>query len=94
MKAYPFTEDLGAFFDAHRRIYVIEQNRDAQLAGLMRLELKAEQIAKLRNVLHYNGLPIDARSITDEVLAQEGHEVMRRPPAPDEAGGTVGVGGE
>ena len=94
MKAYPFTEDLGAFFDAHRRIYVIEQNRDAQLAGLMRLELKAEQIAKLRNVLHYNGLPIDARSITDEVLAQEGHEVMRRSPAPDEAGGTVGVGGE
>ena len=94
VKAYPFTEDLGAFFDAHRRIYVIEQNRDAQLAGLMRLELKAEQIAKLRNVLHYNGLPIDARSITDEVLAQEGHEVMRRSPAPDEAGGTVGVGGE
>ena len=94
MKAYPFTEDLGAFVDAHRRIYVIEQNRDAQLAGLMRLELKAEQIAKLRNVLHYNGLPIDARSITDEVLAQEGHEVMRRSPAPDEAGGTVGVGGE
>jgi len=38
----------------------------------MRLALSAERGAKLRKVLHYNGLPIDARSITDEILAQEG----------------------
>ena len=34
--------------------------------------------AKLRSVLHYNGLPIDARSITDDILAQEGIEVPKR----------------
>jgi 2-oxoglutarate ferredoxin oxidoreductase subunit alpha len=38
----------------------------------MRLELGGDAIAKLRKVLHYSGLPIDARSITDEILAQEG----------------------
>jgi hypothetical protein len=38
----------------------------------MRMELSAERIGKLRKVVHYNGLPIDARSITDEILMQEG----------------------
>jgi 2-oxoglutarate ferredoxin oxidoreductase subunit alpha len=78
VRAYPFTPDLEEFIDRHKRIYVVEQNRDAQLAALMRLELTPERIAKLRNVLHYNGLPIDARSITDDILAQEGHEVAKR----------------
>jgi len=41
------------------------------MLSLMRLELDATGIAKLRRVLHYNGLPIDARSITDEILTNE-----------------------
>ena len=41
--AYPFTEDLARFVDAHDRIYVIEQNRDAQLLQLMKLELTPER---------------------------------------------------
>jgi 2-oxoglutarate ferredoxin oxidoreductase subunit alpha len=78
LRAYPFTEDLVTFIDAHDRVYVIEQNRDAQMLQLMRLGLTPERIAKLRSVLHYNGLPIDARSITDDVLAQEGYEVAKK----------------
>jgi 2-oxoglutarate/2-oxoacid ferredoxin oxidoreductase subunit alpha len=78
LRAYPFTPELAAFVDAHERIYVIEQNRDAQLLQLMKLELTPEQQTKLRSVLHYNGLPIDARSITDDVLAQEGFEVAKK----------------
>ena len=78
IRAYPFTEELGRFVDAHDRVYVIEQNRDAQLLQLMKLELSPERQARLRSVLHYNGLPIDARSISDEVLAQEGFEVARK----------------
>jgi 2-oxoglutarate ferredoxin oxidoreductase subunit alpha len=78
LRAYPFTDELVAFIDAHERIYVIEQNRDAQMRQLMKLELAPERQAKLRSVLHYNGLPIDARSITDDVLAQEGFEVAKR----------------
>jgi len=78
LRGYPFTADLGKFIDAHERVYVIEQNRDAQLLQLMRLEMTPDQQKKLRSVLHYNGLPIDARSITDDVLAQEGFEVAKK----------------
>jgi len=78
LRAYPFTEELARFVDAHERIYVIEQNRDAQLLQLMKLELTPERQTKLRSVLHYNGLPIDARSISDDVLSQEGYEVARK----------------
>jgi len=78
LRAYPFTGDLAAFIDAHERVYIIEQNRDAQLLQLMKLDLTPERVSKLRSVLHYNGLPIDARSITDDVLSQEGYEVARK----------------
>jgi 2-oxoglutarate ferredoxin oxidoreductase subunit alpha len=78
LRAYPFNEELAAFVDAHERVYVIEQNRDAQLLQLMKLELSPERQTKLRSVLHYNGLPIDARSITDDVLSQEGYEVAKK----------------
>jgi len=94
LKAYPFTPDLGAFIDAHERVYVVEQNRDAQMAALIRMDLDPARLTKIRNVLHYNGLPIDARSVTDAILAQEGLAVAH---AAAELNGTphaAGVGGE
>jgi 2-oxoglutarate ferredoxin oxidoreductase subunit alpha len=78
LRAYPFTADLEAFIDAHERVYIVEQNRDAQLMQLMKLELSPERQNKLRSVLHYSGLPIDARSISDDVLSQEGYEVAKK----------------
>jgi len=78
LRGYPFNEELVSFIDAHERIYVIEQNRDAQMLQLMKVELTPDRVSKLRSVLHYNGLPIDARSITDDVLAQEGFEVAKK----------------
>jgi 2-oxoglutarate/2-oxoacid ferredoxin oxidoreductase subunit alpha len=86
LRAFPFNEELAAFVDAHERVYVIEQNRDAQMRQLMKLEMTPERQAKLRSVLHYNGLPIDARSITDDVLAQEGFEVAKKTTARVSAG--------
>ncbi len=72
LKAYPFTGELLDFIRRHDRVYVVDQNRDAQLLGLMRLELDAALIAKLRSVRYYGGLPLDARTVTDEIVAQEG----------------------
>ena len=72
LKAYPFTEDLLDFIRRHDRVYVVDQNRDGQLLGLMRLELDAELIAKLRSLRYYGGLPLDARTVTDEIIKQEG----------------------
>jgi 2-oxoglutarate/2-oxoacid ferredoxin oxidoreductase subunit alpha len=93
VRAYPFNDDLASFIDAHERVYVIEQNRDAQLLQLMKLEQMPDRQKKLRSVLHYNGLPIDARSITDDVLAQEGFEVAKK--TARSAGSSAGMtGGE
>jgi 2-oxoglutarate/2-oxoacid ferredoxin oxidoreductase subunit alpha len=75
LKAYPFAEELDAFIDAYDRVYVIDQNRDAQLFGLMRLDLSPARTSKLRSVKHYTGMPLDARTVTDQIISQEGiHE--------------------
>jgi 2-oxoglutarate ferredoxin oxidoreductase subunit alpha len=71
IRAYPLTDSIADFIDRHDRVYVVEQNRDGQMFSLMRMELDAALAAKLRSVRHFNGLPIDARSVTDGILAQE-----------------------
>ena len=75
LRAYPFRSALASFIERHDRVYVVEQNRDAQMSTLMRLELRAELAGRLRSVLHYAGEPIDARTITDDILIQEGYRV-------------------
>jgi len=72
IRAYPFAQEIHDFVASHERVYVVEQNRDAQLASLLKLDLPGEQAAKLRSILHYNGLPVDARTITEEFAAKEG----------------------
>ena len=72
LRAYPFNRELHEFVKNHERVYVVEQNRDAQMLQLIKLDVEASQVAKLRSVLHFNGLPVDARSITDEIISQEG----------------------
>ncbi len=71
LKAYPFTAELTDFIRRHKRVYVVEQNRDAQMLGLMRLEFDSGDIAKLRSMKYYGGLPLDARTVTDDVVHQE-----------------------
>ncbi len=72
IRAFPFSRDVHDFVKSHERVYVVEQNRDGQMLQLLKLDLTADQIGKLRSVRHYNGLPIDARSVTDEIISQEG----------------------
>jgi 2-oxoglutarate ferredoxin oxidoreductase subunit alpha len=72
VRAWPFAQAIHDFVASHERIYVVEQNRDAQLASLLKLDLPAGQVTKLRSILHYNGLPVDAESITEEFAAKEG----------------------
>ncbi len=72
IRAYPFAHEIHDFVASHERVYVVEQNRDAQLLSLLKLDLPSDQVVKLRSILHYNGLPIDARSITEEFATKEG----------------------
>ena len=75
LRGYPFADSIGEFIAQHDRVYVVEQNRDAQMLSLLRMDYPAEVTGRLRSVLHYTGMPIDARSVTDSVLAQEGASV-------------------
>ena len=72
IRAFPFAQAIHDFVASHERIYVVEQNRDAQLASLLKLDLPAAQVTKLRSILHYNGMPVDAESITQQFALQEG----------------------
>jgi 2-oxoglutarate ferredoxin oxidoreductase subunit alpha len=72
VRAWPFPHEVHDFVAAHQRVYVVEQNRDAQLASLLKLDLPADQATKLRSILHYNGLPVDAESITEQFAVKEG----------------------
>jgi 2-oxoglutarate/2-oxoacid ferredoxin oxidoreductase subunit alpha len=72
VRAFPFTQEIHEFVAQHDRVYVVEQNRDAQLLNLLKIDLDAVQTVKLRSVLHFNGLPIDARSVTSVIATQEG----------------------
>ena len=91
---YPFRSALASFVQRHERVYVVEQNRDAQMMTLIKLDLPTELGPRLFSVLHYAGDPIDARSVTDEILLQEGYRVKKagagNAPGPRQAG----VGGE
>lgn len=73
LRALPFTDDLAEFIDGCKRVYVVEQNRDAQMLRLIRQELgaRADLLAKLRSIVHFDGLPIDAQSVTDGIVEQE-----------------------
>ena len=73
IRAYPFPREVQDFIENHERVYVVEQNRDGQLFDLLRLDLPVEQVAKLRSIAHCNGLPLDARSVTDELMSLEGN---------------------
>lgn len=68
VRGFPFGEDVEGFLESHDRIYVVEQNRDAQFRSLLILETRVEK-AKLHSLLHYSGLPVSSAFIVDGVLA-------------------------
>ncbi|MBZ5680092.1 MAG: 2-oxoacid:acceptor oxidoreductase subunit alpha [Acidobacteriia bacterium] len=72
LRAYPFTREVHEFIEQHERVYVVEQNRDAQMLSLIKLDVKPELITRLHSIAHITGLPLDARSITDELTTMEG----------------------
>ena len=92
--AYPFRAALASFIERHERVYVVEQNRDAQMLSLMKLDVPVELAGRLRSVLHYSGNPIDARTITDIVSKKEGYRAEKVGAPPLRLPHSAGVGGE
>ncbi len=85
----PFTRDLGAFIDAHDRVYVVEQNRDGQMLGLMRQELSGPRISKLRSVRTTTGCRSTPASITEDIRAHESRKAL--PPETSREDAIVGA---
>jgi 2-oxoglutarate/2-oxoacid ferredoxin oxidoreductase subunit alpha len=72
LKAFPFSREVHDFVEQHDRTYLVEQNRDAQMLSLLKLDVKPELVTRFRSISHIHGLPIDARSVTDEIMMMEG----------------------
>ena len=70
LRALPFTEAVREFIAAHEEVYVIEMNRDAQLASLLRMEYP-ELATRLVSIAYADGLPLTARFVTGQILAHE-----------------------
>jgi 2-oxoglutarate ferredoxin oxidoreductase subunit alpha len=72
LTSFPFHADVEAFMQQYDVVYVIEQNRDAQMCALLQLELQIDP-ARLRSVLNYDGMPITADRITEHIQQQHVH---------------------
>jgi 2-oxoglutarate ferredoxin oxidoreductase subunit alpha len=70
VRSFPFHEGVRAFLAAHERVHVVEQNRDAQMRQLLAASFP-DLAPRLRSVLHYDGWPLDARTVSDAVAAAE-----------------------
>ena len=64
IKSFPFNKSIERFINKHEKIYIVEQNRDAQMKSLLMLDLNIDPV-KLESILHYNGNPINAKCIID-----------------------------
>jgi 2-oxoglutarate ferredoxin oxidoreductase subunit alpha len=69
VRAFPFADSVRTFIERHERIFVVEQNRDAQMRTLLVTELAIDP-ARLVPVLHYDGTPITARFIAQAIAAR------------------------
>jgi 2-oxoglutarate ferredoxin oxidoreductase subunit alpha len=66
LRAYPFAPSVAEFIEGHDAVFVVEQNRDAQMRRMLVNELEVAP-AQLIKVLHFDGTPITARFITDAI---------------------------
>ena len=80
LRAFPFAASVDEFIAAHETVFVVEQNRDAQLRSMLVNELEINP-AKLKRVLHYDGTPITARFIT-QAITDHVHDAVVSPEAP------------
>jgi 2-oxoglutarate ferredoxin oxidoreductase subunit alpha len=73
LRAFPFGPEVVDFLQGHETVFVVEQNRDAQMKSLLRLEL-GEAAGRLISILHYNGMPIPSECVVEGVVSHVGEE--------------------
>ena len=76
LRAFPFSDGVAEFIARHDQVFVVEQNRDAQMRQMLVNELEIDP-ARLVKVLHYDGTPITARFITQAITAHAQAQAQR-----------------
>ncbi|MFL5256556.1 MAG: 2-oxoacid:acceptor oxidoreductase subunit alpha [Rhodopila sp.] len=66
LRGFPFGDEVISFIEAHDQVFVVEQNRDGQMRSLLINELEVDP-KRLTKIVHYDGTPISARFIADEI---------------------------
>jgi 2-oxoglutarate ferredoxin oxidoreductase subunit alpha len=79
LRAFPFPDSVAEFIAAHDEVFVVEQNRDAQMRTLLMSELNAKP-SRLVPVLHFDGTPITARFITTAITRHVHAEIVAPKP--------------
>ena len=77
MRAFPLSPEIADFVNAHEQIFVVEQNRDAQMRTLIISDLGVDP-ARLTSILHFGGTPITARFIVKEISGRLPKPVARK----------------
>jgi 2-oxoglutarate ferredoxin oxidoreductase subunit alpha len=77
VRAFPFAPAVAEFVTGHDQVFIVEQNRDAQLRGLIVNECGVDP-SRLVPVLHYDGTPITAKFIAQAIAAQAQAAVVER----------------
>src|SRR5581483_2229873 len=67
IRGFPFGDEVGAFLESHETVFVVEQNRDAQLRSMLIIETGAAP-SKLISVLDYAGMPLVPKAVVDAVV--------------------------
>ena len=83
LRAFPFPDSVADFIHAHQQVFVVEQNRDAQMHTLLATELELDGTALIK-ILHYDGTPITARFIADAIRKHLNKAKQNQPQAPQE----------
>ncbi|MFO0960690.1 MAG: 2-oxoacid:acceptor oxidoreductase subunit alpha [Isosphaeraceae bacterium] len=71
LRALPAAEEVAEFVARYDRVYVVEQNRDGQVRGLLASWLPGNLVGRLRSIVHYNGMPIASADIAGPILRAE-----------------------
>jgi 2-oxoglutarate ferredoxin oxidoreductase subunit alpha len=71
LRALPMGPVARDFIEGHQRVYIVDQNRDGQLYEVIRMDVPAQVAGRMRSVRHYDGLPIPARAVVEQILSQE-----------------------
>jgi len=72
IRAFPFAHEIHDFIASHDRLYVIDQNRDSQMFNLLKMDIDPALVTKLHSIRHFDGMPLEARTLTSAIVAQEG----------------------